>query len=110
MIRKCFISLLFLTCGSAFSGELVRYATLAEVASNGSNTTNFAVLVEGGTGICAGSPTNWIYFSETKAPSIASYNQSFSIALAALSTGKKVRIHNYTDNSCAGADFISISK
>ncbi|MCW8949149.1 MAG: DUF5992 family protein, partial [Sedimenticola sp.] len=59
---------------NCFAGELVTNATVLEVASNGSNATNFAVKVEGGSGLCSG----WIYFSEAKAPSIASYNQSFS--------------------------------
>ena len=30
-------------------------------------------------------------------------------SLLAFSTGKKVRIHNFQDDSCTGANFISIS-
>ncbi|MCG9680933.1 MULTISPECIES: DUF5992 family protein [Vibrio] len=95
------------------AGQLVKDVQLLEVASNATNGgKSFAVLIDGGNGVCAGTPTakQWIYFPEAKFNSIASYNQSFSLALTALTTGKSVRIHNYADNSCTGADFISISK
>ncbi len=103
------ISLIFFS-SVCFSGELIRNATILEVASNGSNTKNFAVLVSGGTGISATERTRWVYFPELSAPSLASYNQSFSLAVTALTTDKKVRIHNYSSDSCEGANFISVNK
>lgn len=90
------------------SGELIKGATIVEVASNGTKGKNFGVRIEGGTGACAGKI--WIFFLEAQAPSIATYNQSFSLALTALSTGMTVRLHHYTEESCVNADFISLSK
>jgi len=101
--------LLSIFIGLSYSGELVKSVKLLEVASHATNGgKNFAVLIDGGVGVCSGK--RWIYFPESKAPSLASYNQSFSLALTALSSDKNVRIHNYPDNSCSDADFISISK
>ena len=114
MLKKVMIlSGLFLYSSIGFSGELVKNVQLLEVASHASKgTKNFAVLINSGDGICAGTSAKrkWIYFPEDKFPSIASYNQSFSLALTALTAGKNVRIHNYADDSCIAADFISISK
>ena len=91
------------------AGELVRGATVEQVASNGSNDESFAIQVEGGTGVCAGNPTQWIYFPEGKVTSFATYNHSFSIALTALTNNKTVRVHNYVGSECNQADFISIN-
>lgn len=89
-----------------FAGELVRDATLAEVANNNGGA-QFAIRLSGGTGTCAASP--WIEFPEAKAPSPTSHKQAIATALLAFSMGKKVRVHNFQDNSCIGANFISIS-
>lgn len=97
-------------CCSVSSGELTKGATVLEVAANPSNAKTFAILILGGAGVCAGNPSRWIIFPESKAPSPASYNKAFSIALTALSTNKTVRIHNFDDDSCRGAGFISVSK
>ncbi|MBU1619312.1 MAG: hypothetical protein KJ556_03375 [Gammaproteobacteria bacterium] len=102
--------LLFLACllsTNVLSGELTKNATVLEVANHATgNGKNFAIKIEGGTGPCSG----WVYFMEDKAPSSATYNQAFSMALAALAGDKKVRIHNYTDDDCTGATFIAISR
>ncbi|MBO2587799.1 hypothetical protein I6M24_16220 [Shewanella algae] len=113
-LRKIIMATVIISIPSlSVAGELVKNVQLLEVASHATNgSENFAVLIDGGDGICAGTPKakRWIYFPEAKFNSIASYNQSFSLALTALTTGKYVRIHNYSDNLCTGADFISISK
>ncbi|MET1257276.1 DUF5992 family protein [Aliikangiella maris] len=108
MLKKLIILIAVGVCGNCLAGELIKGAAILEVASNGSNSKNFAVLIEGGAGACASRTPRWIYFPEDKAPSLATYNQSFDIALTALNFDRKVRIHNYSDNSCSGADYISI--
>lgn len=91
------------------AAELTTNATVIEVVTHGNkNVENFGIRVEGGTGICPNG--QWIIFSEDKFPSTVSYAQSFSIALMALKDGNKVRIHNYNDNSCDGANFIAITR
>jgi hypothetical protein len=106
-MNKRLVTLLAIGCAfNCLGGELTKGSTVLEVASNGSNAANFAVKVTGGTGLCSG----WIYFPEVKVSSITTYNQSFTLATMALAADKKVRIHNYSDNSCTGADFISVSK
>lgn len=107
---KMMAAVVMFFCCSVFAGELTKGATVLEVAANPSNSKTFAILILGGTGVCAGDPSRWIVFPESKAPSPASYNQAFSIALMALSTDKTVRIHNFDDDSCTGAGFISVSK
>ncbi|KAF7763155.1 hypothetical protein PUND_b0495 [Pseudoalteromonas undina] len=89
-----------------FCGELVRGATVTEVASSSSNMDVFYLKLSGGTGPCANSS---VIFPAIKSQSKESYNQAFSIALAAVSSGKKIRVHNYEDDSCHGANFIGIS-
>ncbi|WP_444997823.1 DUF5992 family protein [Aliikangiella sp. IMCC44359] len=110
MLKKLISLTLLCSSATCISGELIKGATVLEVASNGSNAKNFAVLIEGGTGACASTLPKWIYFPQKKAPSLESYNQSFTLALSALNSDKKVRIHNYKDNSCSGADYISVSR
>jgi len=107
MKARLFILAVCLFSIPAYAGELVRDATVVEVANTNSNGADFAVRLEGGTGIC--STANVIVFPESKKQSADSYKQSFSIALAALTTGAKVRIHNFEDDSCNGANFIAIS-
>jgi hypothetical protein len=105
-MRYCLLfTTLFPLMGLA--SELTRGANVLEVANHaGLDSKNFAVKVEGGIGPCVG----WVYFEEENAPSTSAHNQAFAIALTALTAGKKVRIHNYSDDSCSGATFISISR
>ncbi|MDR6984490.1 hypothetical protein J2X32_003134 [Rheinheimera pacifica] len=104
---RYFLLLIALFPLMGLAGELTRGANVLEVANHASlNKKNFAVKVEGGIGPCVG----WIYFEEENAPSPSAHNQAFAIALTALTAGKKVRIHNYSSDSCTGATFISISR
>ena len=106
MVRIVLLVVLAMQPAVSTAGELTKDATVLEVANHATGGKNFAVKIEGGTGVCTG----WVYFFEEQAPSAATYNQAFSIALTALTAGKKVRIHNYTDDSCTGATFISLSR
>lgn len=90
------------------AGQLIMNAVILEVANASNNGPDFALKLEGGTGVC--STSTWIIFPENKKQSDDSYKQAFSIALTALTTGNKVRIHNFEDDSCSGANFISISR
>ncbi|MDQ3024696.1 MAG: DUF5992 family protein [bacterium] len=92
---------------SCWSGELLRDGTVVEVANSYGGNADFAIRVTGGTGVCA--TTLWIVFPESKAVSPNSYKQAISTALLAFSAKKKVRLHNFEDNSCYAANFISIS-
>lgn len=108
--RSASAFLVFLTASIACNaGELVVDASILEVANTNTGDASFAVKIQGGTGVCAGSSV-WIVFPEVRKASDASYNQAFAAALAALASDMKVRIHNFVDNSCGGATFISISK
>ncbi|AOT07666.1 DUF5992 family protein [Pseudoalteromonas luteoviolacea] len=91
---------------NAVSGELVRGAKITEIANTGANKDNFYVKVTGGTGPCA---NGHIEFYANAAPSQSSYDQAFSIALAAAMSKASVRIYNYNNDTCHGAQFISIS-
>ena len=110
-IKKIVIAAMLITIANpSIAGEIKRNVQLVEVASHAfPGEKSFGVLTNATSGLCAG-VSQWIVFNEEKFASLESYNQSFSLALTALTTGQNVRIHNYTDNSCDGADFISISR
>ena len=99
------ISGLFIFSSVAFAGELVKGATILEVASSASNKDVFYIQLSGGTGPCANGS---IIFPAAKSQSKESHNQAFSIALAAVTSSRKVRVHNYENDSCYGANFIGI--
>lgn len=59
-------------------------------------------------GPCAGT---WVKFKKSNFESnLESYNFAFSMATAALISGKKIRVHNYTNDSCDGVTFIGLYK
>jgi len=95
------------------AGELVRDAEVIEVSNTNNNGPDFSIRINGGVWTTTSSTcslTTGIIFPESKSQSSDSHKQAFSIALTALTTGKKVRIHNFEDDTCTGANFISISK
>lgn len=87
------------------AGDLALDSRVLEVTSTSNNRDVFQVKLDGGRGPCA---NEYVTFHSAKSQSEASYNQAFSIALAALMSGNRVRVHNYEDNECSGANFISI--
>ena len=102
----CFIAIIIFSVNS-FSGELIKSASVIEIASHATgNGKNFALRTESGTGLCTG----WIYFFEDQAPSPATYNQNFTLALTAMAASMKVRIHDYDGDNCTSADFLAITK
>lgn len=114
MIKKLLIVLLstisLTTSLNVNAGELINGATIVEVTNTNNNGADFAVILTGGTGPCVSPSRTIIVFPESKKQSDESYRQAFSIALAGLANGMKVRVHNFEDNSCTGANFISLSK
>ncbi|MCE9687163.1 DUF5992 family protein [Shewanella sp. AS16] len=103
------VFLLMLMCFSIprlQAGELVRNAIITEIASSSNNQDVFYLSLSGGTGPCANAS---ILFPAAKSQSKESYAQAFAIALAAAASGKKIRIHNYENDSCVGANFIGMS-
>jgi hypothetical protein len=106
------IGALSLSCllgyNTCIAGELIRDAMIVEIANTYAAGADFAIRVEGGTGVCSG--PGFIVFPAASAASAASFNQAFAIALAALASDRKVRIHNFVDNSCLAATFISVSR
>ena len=108
--RSLKVSLLALAvlATDAYSGELIRNATVVEVASNYSGGAEFTIKLSGGNGLCENAP--WIIFPEAEAGSTTSHKHAIAISLLAFSTGQKVRIHSFDSDSCFKADFIAISK
>ena len=107
MFRLLFATVLCFATLTCQAGELLRDGTVVEVANTYGGAADFAIRVTGGTGVCANNV--WIVFPESKAVSANSYKQAISTALLAFSANKKVRIHNFEDNNCYGANFISVS-
>jgi Family of unknown function (DUF5992) len=107
MNKHLLLATLCLASSTVIAGELVRDATIVEVTNTAYGGAEFAVRLSGGTGVCVGTP--FIVFPEAKASSATSHKQAIANSLLAFSTGKKVRIHNFQDDSCNGANFISIS-
>ncbi|MCH2157271.1 MAG: DUF5992 family protein [Oleiphilaceae bacterium] len=108
-IQRTFFIICSILCTQLPAGELIRGAKVVEVANTTNNGPDFAVILEGGSGVCFSDRTV-ITFPESKKQSDASYQQAFSIAIAALSTGHKVRIHNFESDACNEASFILVSK
>ena len=107
MIRFAFAACLSFAPIVCLAGELIRNATVLEVANSYGGGADFAIKVTGGTGVCA--TNEWIVFPESKAVSANSYKQAIATALLAFSAKKKVRIENFEDNNCFAANFISVS-
>lgn len=109
-MKKIFFAILIGFAGQVSAGELIRDAVIKEVANTNNNGPDFALILEGGTGVCVSPTRTVITFPESKKQSDASYAQAFSIALTALTTESTVRIHNFEDDSCDGANFISVTR
>lgn len=97
----------FLISNTSLAGELVKEATVSKLGNTSNGSPDFYVRVTGGSGVCANS---LIKFPESKKASDDSNHQAMSIALTALAIGKKVRIVNFEDDHCHGANFIEISQ
>ena len=106
-MRKALLVITLLTMSlGAQAGELIRDGLIAEIGNTYANGNDFTIKVEGGIGLC----NTWVVFPESKAGSPANHEQAFQIVLAAATNNKKVRIHNFENSSCEGANFISLTR
>ncbi len=84
-------------------------STIYEIGNSTGNDKNFFVKVSGGTTSC-----NVIAFPLASAGLAGNdegvLNRAYSAALTAFTTGSKVVITNYDDNSCNGASKIKLTK
>ena len=90
---------------NAAAGEIAKDAIITKLGNSSDGSADFYIRITGGTGVCANS---LIKFPESKQASEASNNQAFSLALTAMTTGKKIRLANFQDNNCHGANFIEM--
>ncbi|SFD42294.1 DUF5992 family protein [Pseudoalteromonas denitrificans] len=109
-IKLSFIFSLLLTFNLS-AGELIRNAKITQLANTNNNTQDFVIITAGGTGLCAKN-SNIISFPKSAYinQSDKAYNQSFAIALAALTSGATIKVHNFNKTSCSEANSISIMK
>lgn len=91
---------------NAWSGDLALGATVTEVGNTSGNSRGFFIRVVTGTGPCT---DGTIVFPESASQSTLSYAHALSLATTAFIHGKKVRVHNYVDDVCEQASYISIS-
>ena len=90
------------------AGEIAR-GNIDEMYNSLSGQNAFGILMSATSlGPCAG---RWVKIQEANFPNnIESYKFAFSMAMTAIATGKKIRIHNYSSDSCDGATFIGLYK
>ena len=86
---------------------VVRNAVITKIANTSSNENKFAIFVEGGTGSCV---NEWVHFPESAATSKEIHERAYSAALAAMTAGIKVTLHNYHDEGCRNVSYIQLVK
>ena len=89
----------------SFGGDLIVDAKINRVGSVNNNADVFFITFVDGSGVCAGQT---IDFPAGVAQSPAAHARSFSLAMAAYTTGKKIRVYSYQGNDCKQANFISM--
>lgn len=92
--------------GLAYAGDLVSGATIVAVNNVSSNKDQFGIQIQGGEGVCA---NQGILFPSWKALDEGAYQRAYSAALTALTTGMKVKVHNYESDHCHAATQIRLS-
>lgn len=101
-------SLSLILSGNAVAGEIAN-GKVEEVTNIVGNEKQFGIkLSAGSSGVCAG---GFMYIKASSfGDDIDSYKQAFSLATTALVADKRIRVHNYTGDSCHGATFIGLYK
>ena len=92
---------------NVFSGDLIVNGEIIEIRNTGSNLALFEIVVTGGEGVCN---NKVIAFPASVAPTKEAYNRAYASALTAFTTGANIRVHNYIDDSCKKASYISLRK
>ena len=105
-MKKIF-TILFLSLISFYgvAGDLIVDAKITKVGSTNNNSNVFFVTTEGGTGPCVGLT---IDFPAAVAQSPEAFSREFSLAIAAFTANKRVRIYSYDGNDCKQANFIAM--
>lgn len=95
----------FALIGVGKAGDLAIDASVTRVSNTSSNLQIFSVKVTGGSlNACQ---NVWISFPAS-ATDVESQKRAYASALLALTTGLRVRVYNYEDNSCDSASYIEI--
>ena len=83
------------------AGWIAEQAKVVAVESTSGNGDTFTAIVRGGAGPCVStSQDRLIFFPRSEASTTDIHNRTYSMMLAALSSGAKVSIFNYVDSSC----------
>ena len=110
MLKKILMLSCF-TCFSANAGWLAQESPVVAVESTSMNLDVFTVIVKGGNGPCTSSAGDiLITFPKSEASSPEIHNRTYAMLLSAFSTGSKVSIYNYKDDSCHKAVGVRIFK
>ncbi|UAB71656.1 hypothetical protein INR79_07095 [Vibrio sp. SCSIO 43132] len=104
---KRFVLPLLLFSTSALSGDIVTNGVITEVRNTGNNMDMFEIIVSNGTGPCSGKT---IKFPRSDAATKEIHDRAFSMALTAFASDSKIRVHNYRDDTCDHAVYITIRK
>jgi predicted Na+-dependent transporter len=109
MISKLLIPVVLCVLASNIqAGEIARGQVEEVVNIIGSEKLFGVILSASASGVCAG---KWIRFKEINfGDNSESYKFAFSMATTAVVSGKNVRVHNYSSDSCDGATFIGLYK
>ncbi|QGX41847.1 hypothetical protein E2H98_17205 [Permianibacter aggregans] len=104
------LGLLFCVSVAQAAGQyIVSNARLTKVGNTSGNGPSFWVVAVDGVGQCItqSMQTN-IYFPEQYAGNKEIFNRAYSTALAAIASGRRVNIYNYTDGACDKAVAIEL--
>lgn len=91
---------------SLAAGYIVSSATVTMLTSTASNLTAFVVATTGGTGSCTGGAQ--ITFNQSDSPDADTFKRAYAALLMAFTTGAKVSIYNYQDNTCNHASYVQL--
>ena len=99
-------TIFFVTAAATCAGELVKNAEVVLVGNTANGGDDFFITISGGTGVCSN-----ITFPVSVAVSKEAHARAYSLALIAFTTGsKKVRVYNFSSDSCTTASYIEIAK
>jgi len=88
---------------------IVSEAKLTKIGNTAGNGASFWVVAVNGIGQCITTGTqNNIYFPAQYAGNPEIFQRAYATALAAVASGKKVNIYNYTDGACDKAVAIEL--
>jgi len=109
MKAKIFLAVILSVLLTNVEAGQVAYGEIEEMANTISGHKLFAIKMSASsTGPCAG---QWVQITESSfGTNIEAYKFAFSMAAMAIASGKKIRAHNYSSDSCSGVTFIGVYK